>query len=62
MFSTPEELPDWPRDDRRSNLVFITRDIARETIKESLGAVINVRRHREASPSRADNGRRKSGA
>lgn len=38
----PEELPPWPDMDRRSKIVFITRDIARETVEESLAAFLEV--------------------
>jgi G3E family GTPase len=55
----PVEVPAWPSDDHRSRLVFITRDIARETIEKSLGAFIDVWRQRDASLSGAGNdGRR----
>jgi G3E family GTPase len=42
IFHPPLELPAWPTDDRRSKMVFITRDIARETIEASLAAFIDV--------------------
>jgi G3E family GTPase len=38
----PVELPEWPGDDQRSKLVFITRDIPRETIEASIGAFLDV--------------------
>ena len=31
-------LPNWPSDDRRTRIVFITRDLPRETIEQSLAA------------------------
>ena len=42
IFQPPVELPAWPSDDRRSRIIFITRDIPRETIEESLGAFLEV--------------------
>ncbi len=38
MFHPPARLPAWPDDDRRSKLVFITRDIERRFLEESLDA------------------------
>ena len=35
LFHPPVVLPEWPDADRRSRIVFITRDIARETIEAS---------------------------
>ncbi|MCF7984008.1 MAG: GTP-binding protein [Thiohalocapsa sp.] len=46
----PQELPAWPDDDRRSKIVFITRDISRETVQESLDAFIDVWRKRDPEP------------
>ena len=42
IFYPPVELPAWPDDDRRSKIVFITRDIARQTIEKTLRAFIEV--------------------
>ena len=42
IFHPPVELPAWPSDDHRSKIVFITRDIPKETIEESLNAFIEV--------------------
>jgi len=39
MFHPLNELPDWPDDDRRSRIVFITRDVAREQIERTLDAL-----------------------
>jgi len=33
------ELPEWPDDDRRSRIVFITRDVSREQIERTLDAL-----------------------
>ncbi|HTY65673.1 MAG TPA: GTP-binding protein [Alphaproteobacteria bacterium] len=38
MFHPPARLPAWPDDDRRSKLVFITRDMERRFLEESLAA------------------------
>ncbi|MBI4194558.1 MAG: GTP-binding protein [Betaproteobacteria bacterium] len=35
----PKPLPGWPDDDRRSRLVFITRDMARAEVERTLGAL-----------------------
>jgi G3E family GTPase len=42
IFHPPVELPAWPSDDRRSKIVFITRDIPREIVEESLTAFLDV--------------------
>ncbi len=39
MFHPLSELPDWPDDDRRSRIVFITRDVSREQIERTLDAL-----------------------
>ena len=39
MFHPLSELPAWPDDDRRSRIVFITRDLAREEIERTLDAL-----------------------
>jgi G3E family GTPase len=36
MFHPLRELPDWPDDDRRSRIVFITRNVSREEIERTL--------------------------
>jgi len=36
LFHPPVLLPSWPSEDRRTRIVFITRDLSRETIEESL--------------------------
>ncbi|HJS30955.1 MAG TPA: GTP-binding protein [Alphaproteobacteria bacterium] len=38
VFHPPARLPEWPDDDRRSKLVFITRDIERAFLERSLNA------------------------
>ena len=39
MFHPPTELPEWPDDDRRSRIVFITRDLSRAEIERTLDAL-----------------------
>jgi G3E family GTPase len=39
MFHAPSELPEWPDDDRRSRIVFITRDLSRAEIERTLDAL-----------------------
>ena len=36
QFHPPAELPAWPSDDRRSRIVLITRDMARDMLEDSL--------------------------
>ncbi len=38
LFHPPVLLPRWPSDDRRTRMVFITRDLPRELIEQSLAA------------------------
>jgi G3E family GTPase len=40
LFHPPAQLDAWPDDDRRSRIVFITRDIDRATIEQTLRAVV----------------------
>jgi G3E family GTPase len=40
IFHPPVPLPAWPSEDRRSRLVFITRDVGRDTIERSLRAML----------------------
>ena len=39
MFHPLHELPEWPDDERRSRLVFITRNVSREQIERTLDAL-----------------------
>lgn len=39
LFHPPATIPAWPDDDRRSRIVFITRDLAREVIEQTLVAL-----------------------
>ncbi|HYU13744.1 MAG TPA: GTP-binding protein [Stellaceae bacterium] len=40
----PIELEDWPDSDRRSRLVFITRNLGREPVEQLFAAVTGVTR------------------
>ena len=42
LFYPPVELPAWPSDDQRSKLVFITRDVSRAVIEETLEAFLDT--------------------
>ena len=44
LFHEPVRLPDWPDDDRRSRIVFITRGIEREVIEKPLARLLGDRR------------------
>ncbi len=43
LFHDPVRLPDWPDDDRRSRIVFITRGIEREVIEKPLARLLGDR-------------------
>ena len=38
LFHPPVLLPEWPDGNRRTRIVFITRDLPRETIEQTLAA------------------------
>jgi len=40
IFHPPAELPDWPDDDRRTRIVFITRDLAPAAVLDLLGGIL----------------------
>ncbi len=42
LFHPPVLLPAWPSDDHRTRIVFITRDLPRETIEQSLAAYVEA--------------------
>jgi G3E family GTPase len=42
LFHPPVLLPEWPSDDRRTRIVFITRDLPRDKIEESLAAFVDA--------------------
>jgi G3E family GTPase len=52
IFHPPIELDEWPSDDRRTRIVFITRDIDQEVIEDTL----RVFERRTASRSRKSSG------
>ena len=39
MFHDPAELAEWPDEDKRSRIVFITRDLNRNVIEEKLDSL-----------------------
>ena len=42
LFHPPVLLPEWPSDDRRTRIVFITRDLSREQIEQSLATYVDA--------------------
>ena len=40
MFHDPAELPEWPSDDHRSRIVFITRDLDQRVIEDKLDTLM----------------------
>jgi len=42
LFHPPVLLPEWPSEDHRTRIVFITRDLPRETIEQSLAAYVDA--------------------
>jgi G3E family GTPase len=50
LFHPPVLLPEWPSDDRRTRIVFITRDLPRETIEKSLAAFVEADEPPNLSP------------
>lgn len=42
VFHPPAALPAWPSDDRRTRIVFITRDLSRQVIEDLLGATLGI--------------------
>ncbi len=38
LFHPPVLLPEWPSDDHRTRMVFITRDLPRDAIERTLAA------------------------
>ena len=43
LFHPPVQLPEWPSEDRRTRIVFITRDMDRETVEGMLEALDDAR-------------------
>jgi G3E family GTPase len=50
LFHPPVLLPEWPSDDHRTRIVFITRDLPRETIEQSLAAFVEADEPPNLSP------------
>jgi G3E family GTPase len=42
LFHPPVLLPEWPSDDHRTRIVFITRDLPRETIEQTLATFVGA--------------------
>ena len=51
LFHPPVLLPEWPSEDRRTRMVFITRDLPRETIETTLAAFEEAVEERPSSQS-----------
>ena len=51
LFHPPVLLPEWPSEDRRTRMVFITRDLSRETIETTLAAFEEAVEERPSSQS-----------
>ena len=51
LFHPPVLLPEWPSEDRRTRMVFITRDLSRETIETTLAAFEEAVEERSSSQS-----------
>jgi dihydroorotase len=59
LFHPPVLLPQWPSEDRRTRMVFITRDLQRETIETALAAFEEAaaeRRLPQSSPHEQEEG------
>jgi G3E family GTPase len=50
LFHPPVLLPEWPSDDHRTRIVFITRDLPREQIEKSLAAFVDADAPADLSP------------
>ena len=50
LFHPPVLLSDWPSDDHRTRIVFITRDLPRETIEQSFTAFADADKPADLSP------------
>lgn len=42
VFHPPAPLPGWPDDDRRTRIVFITRDLSRQAVEELLNGILSA--------------------
>jgi G3E family GTPase len=54
LFHPPVLLPEWPSDDHRTRIVFITRDLPRETIENSLASFADADEPPNLSPQPAN--------
>ncbi len=54
LFHEPVMLPDWPDDDRRTRIVFITRDLSQEAIQALLSRAFDVEADGAAGASEND--------
>ena len=54
LFHPPVLLPEWPTDDHRTRIVFITRDLPRETIEQTLAAFVDADEPPNLSPVPVD--------
>jgi dihydroorotase len=62
LFHPPVLLPEWPSEDRRTRMVFITRDLPREAIEKTLAAfeeAVEERPSPESSPEPGEGGTRR---
>jgi G3E family GTPase len=50
LFHPPVLLPEWPSGDHRTRIVFITRDLPRETIEKSLATFVDADAPPDLSP------------
>ena len=67
LFHPPVLLPEWPSEDRRTRMVFITRDLPREAIEATLAAfeeavLRKCRSERPRPPSQRAGSERRPGA
>jgi G3E family GTPase len=51
LFHPPVLLPEWPSDDHRTRIVFITRDLPRETIEQTLASFVDADEPPDLSPA-----------
>ncbi|MBP7064066.1 GTP-binding protein [Ferrovibrio sp.] len=58
MFHPPATIPAWPDADRRSKIVFITRDLGREVIEQTFSALAQAEAAPAASLDTASHGTR----
>jgi G3E family GTPase len=62
LFHPPVLLPEWPSEDRRTRMVFITRDLPREAIEKTLAAfeeAVEEHPSPESSPEPGEGGTRR---